>query len=110
MDNSKNDGYYVSKILADLLFINRHMEKADAEELAQNELLLDSMLFRLVQISENARRLSEEYKDDRPDIPWVALFGLRNRIVHDYGSVDLKVVYETLKFDIPSLTEKMTKV
>ena len=29
----------------------------------------------------------------------------RNRIVHDYGNVDLKVVYETLKNDIPDLLE-----
>ena len=31
--------------------------------------------------------------------------GMRNRIVHDYGNVDLKVVYETLKNDIPDLLE-----
>lgn len=30
-------------------------------------------------------------------IPWNAMYGMRNRIVHDYGNVDLKVVYETLK-------------
>ena len=28
---------------------------------------------------------------------------LRNRIVHDYGNVDLKIVFETLKYDIPDL-------
>ncbi|MBQ6720548.1 MAG: DUF86 domain-containing protein [Clostridia bacterium] len=29
--------------------------------------------------------------------------GLRNRIVHDYGNVDLSIVFDTLKGDIPSL-------
>ena len=38
-------------------------------------------------------------------IPWNALSGLRNRIVHDYGNVDLNIVYETLKHDIPELLE-----
>lgn len=38
-------------------------------------------------------------------VPWNALYGLRNRIVHDYGNVDLNVVYETLKNDIPELLE-----
>ncbi len=33
------------------------------------------------------------------------MHGMRNRIVHDYGNVDLKVVYETLKNDIPDLLE-----
>ena len=31
------------------------------------------------------------------------MYGIRNRIVHDYGNVDLSVVYETLKYDIPEL-------
>ena len=33
------------------------------------------------------------------------MYGIRNRIVHDYGNVDLKVVYVTLKNDIPDLLE-----
>lgn len=36
---------------------------------------------------------------------WIAIYGLRNRIVHDYGNVDLNVVFETLKHDIPELLE-----
>ncbi len=63
------------------------------------------MLFRMIQISENAKKLSEEYKISHTKIPWNALSGLRNRIVHDYGNVDLNVVYETLKNDIPELLE-----
>ena len=33
--------------------------------------------------------------------------GLRKRIVHDYGNVDMKIVYSTLKEDIPGLLEMM---
>ena len=70
-----------------------------------NEVLLDSMLFRMIQLSENAKKLSDEYKLMHGKIPWNAMSGLRNRIVHDYGNVDLKVVYETLKNDIPELLD-----
>ena len=68
------------------------------------------MLFRMIQLSENAKRLSEAYKNSRNYIPWNALYGLRNRIVHDYGNVDLSVVYETLKNDIPELLEMIEKI
>ena len=105
MDNVKNDNYYIQKIIKDLTFIVTHMRNVDLEELNANEVLLDSMLFRMIQISENARKLSEEYKQGRGNIPWNALYGLQNRIVHDYGNVDLNVVYETLKNDIPELLE-----
>lgn len=108
MDNTKNDGYYIQKIQQDLEFIVRHMKDVDLEELNANEVLLDSMLFRMIQVSENSRKLTEEYKQKRKTIPWNAMYGMRNRIVHDYGNVDLKVVYETLKNDIPELLEMVT--
>jgi uncharacterized protein with HEPN domain len=103
MDNTKNDFYYIQKIKSDLKFIVSHMRNVELEELNENEILLDSMLFRMIQISENARKLSDTYKLEHEDIPWNALYGLRNRIVHDYGNVDLNIVYDTLKNDIPEL-------
>lgn len=105
MDNVKNDNYYIQKIKQDLEFISKHMKNVDIEELNANEVLLDSMLFRMIQISENARKLTDEFKRTRGNIPWNALYGLRNRIVHDYGNVDLNIVFETLKIDIPDLLE-----
>ena len=105
MDNIKNDLYYIDRIKNDLEFIAVHMKDVDIEELGTNEVLLDSMLFRMIQISENSRKLSEEYKELNSNIPWNALYGLRNRIVHDYGNVDLNIVFETLKNDIPDLLE-----
>lgn len=100
MDNVKNDAYYVKRLKQDLAFVVTHMKNVDIEELNANEVLLDSMLFRMIQISENAKKLSDEYKLHRGNVPWNAIYGLRNRIVHDYGNVDLNVVFETLKHDI----------
>ena len=61
MDNVKNDCYYIRKIRNDLQFIVQHMKDVDIEELNANEILLDSMLFRMIQLSENAKKLSDEY-------------------------------------------------
>ena len=108
MDNLKNDQYFVRKIQEDLAYIIKHMKNVDGEELAHNELLLDSMMFRLIQISESARKLSDEFRlSEHPGIPWIAMFGLRNRIVHDYGSVDLSIIYDTLKNSIPELYNQL---
>ena len=43
------------------------------------------------------------YKAEHSAIPWMAIYGLRNRIVHDYGNVDLDVIFSTLKNDIAEL-------
>ncbi len=109
MDNVKNDNYYIQKILIDLEFIVTHMKDIDKEELSVNEILLDSMLFRMIQLSESARKLTDKYKQQQSNIPWSALYGLRNRIVHDYGNVDLNIIYDTLKNDIPALLELLSQ-
>ena len=107
MDNVKNDLYYIKKLRDDLSFIVAHTKDITFEELGTNEILLDSMLFRLIQVSESAKKLSDDYKRTNPDIPWTAVYGLRNRIVHDYGNVDLGIIYSTLKNDIPALLKEL---
>lgn len=61
------------------------------------------MLFRMIQISENAKKLTDAYRKEHKAVPWNAVTGLRNRIVHDYGSVDLDIIFDTLNKDIPQL-------
>ena len=109
MDNIKNDNYYIKKLKQDLTFIVLHMQSVDINELNKNEILLDSMLFRMIQISENVKHLTDEYKSTHENIPWTAISGLRNRIVHDYGNVDLNIIFETLKYDIPELLHLIEK-
>ena len=109
MDNIKNDNYYLQKIIKDLTFVVSQMQDVNINDLSTNEILLDSMMFRMIQISENSRKLSDKYKASHTDIPWNAVYGFRNRIVHDYGSVDLNIVYETLKNDIPDLLELLSE-
>lgn len=108
MDNIKNDAYYIDKLLKDMSFIIGNMSGVTVNDFGENEILQDSMMFRLIQISENAKKLSDGYKENHSDIPWTAIYGLRNRIVHEYGNVDLSVVYETLSNDIPWLHKDLS--
>ena len=105
----KNDSYYREKILKDLRFIESNMSGVLKEDINKNEILLDSMMFRLIQICENAKKLSDDYKMSRNDIPWRDISGLRNRVVHDYGNVDLEIVYSTLTEDVPELIKLFEK-
>ena len=107
MNNQKNDEYYISKMLSDLYFIVRKMDGVSIENLGKDEIFLDSMAFRLIQIQENAKKLSEVYKMEHNLIPWADIAGLRNRIVHDYGNVDLKTLFLTLTNDVPWLIKEL---
>lgn len=103
MNNCKDDMYYINKILNNLHFIQKNMKGVNIEILQKNEILLDSMLFRLIQIQEDARKLSIELKMKYDNIPWFLISGIRNRIVHDYGNIDLRIVFNTLTNDVDDI-------
>ena len=103
MDNVKNDTYYIKKMLKDIKFIIEKTDGISIGELEENEVLCDSVLFRLIQISENSLKLTPMVKENHKIIPWQAIKGMRNRIVHEYGDVELGVVHQTITEDIPKL-------
>ena len=110
MDNAKNDYFYLEKIKNDLRFVIDHTSGKTKEEIESNELLVDSIMFRIIQISENYAKLTEEFKAAHSDVPWLAIKGMRNRIVHDYGYVDFSIVYDNVIHGIPVMLEKLEKV
>lgn len=107
MNNNKGDLYHLKKMTADIDFIIKHTAGMSMDELHKDEVLLDSMMFRLIQISESVKNLSTQFKQMHSDIAWTDISGLRNRIVHDYGNVDLMVVFDTVSSDIPQLKEAL---
>ena len=110
MVNSKHDEYYLEKIIKDIKFLIEHTNNLSLADIQRDEVLLDCIMFRLVQISENSGKLTEDFKKYRPHISWAAIRGLRNRLVHDYGEVDLTIVYDTVKNDIPLLLEQLQEI
>ena len=108
MDNIKNDAYYIEKMLKDIKFLIEKTSGISVEELKANEILCDSVFFRLIQISENSSKLSLDLKTKNKEIPWQAIKGMRNRIVHDYGDVELDIVHQTVTQDIPFLYKKLS--
>ena len=51
MDNIKDDRYYIDKIIIDLGFVIEHTKGMSKEEMEENALLIDSIMFRIVQLA-----------------------------------------------------------
>ena len=107
MENKKDDNYFLEKIKNSIDRINNVMNGVTYDEFVSNLDKQDIAMFNLIQISENAKQISEEYKREHKNIPWMDIYGLRNRIVHDYGNVELDIVYQTLNDDIPGLLNEL---
>ena len=70
----------------------------------QGDDLLQNAVMRLIQIvGEAARKVSPEFKQAHPEIPWQGIIGMRNRLVHDYFRIESSRVWEVIEKDLPAL-------
>ena len=83
---------------------------ASQDELDQNE-MMQFALMKLVEIvGEAANRVSNQTQRTHTEIPWADVIGMRNRLVHNYDSVDLNSVRETIINDLPPLIESLRAI
>ena len=103
MDNIKNDQYYIEKVIGDIETIQKYLGNKSFEEFTSDELLIDAIMFRLVQMIESIKNISMELKSRTTQIPWGKIMGFRNGIVHEYGATDYVTVYEIITGDLETL-------
>lgn len=65
------------------------------EKLDEDENLRLALAHLLQTIGEAARRVSREFQEAHPEIPWGGIVGMRHKVVHDYMDVDEDVVWKT---------------
>ncbi len=70
----------------------------------------DAVIRRLEIIGEAARRVSEETRARFPHLPWNAMVGMRNLLIHEYDDVDLTIVWDAVRNNLPPLTTELEKV
>ncbi|MCL6473783.1 MAG: DUF86 domain-containing protein [Firmicutes bacterium] len=68
------------------------------------------MFSQIVIIGEAANRVDMATRAQHPEIPWAAAVSMRNRVVHGYDAIDWRIVYATVKHDLPSLIEALKAI
>jgi len=82
--------------------IERYAQRGrDAFE--QDELIQNWIVSHLQIIGEASRALSEDLRMRHPEVPWRAMIGMRNILVHHYFAVDQNVVWAVIQQDLSQL-------
>ncbi|MDD5643406.1 MAG: DUF86 domain-containing protein [Syntrophales bacterium] len=58
-------------------------------------------------IGEAARHVSDELKQEHPEIPWQQIIAHRNVLIHEYGDIDYLKIWKVVSFDVPKLIEQL---
>ena len=93
-----HDTDYLHHIADELEFLLRmHRGLQSPEELREDEIKQRAIVRSLEIIGEAANKLSAEFKETYPEIPWRKLTDTRNRLIHGYFTVSLSIVWFILE-------------
>jgi len=90
--------------------IERYTEGLTQDNFQSDEKTTDAVVRNLEIIGEAAARLPEDFTDQHSEIEWIKIIGLRNRIVHEYFGVDLQIIWQILKNNLPSFKKSLKKI
>lgn len=77
------------------------------EDYVRNELLQAAVERRIEIIGEAARRVSDEFKESHPEIPWRGIIAQRHVLAHEYGEINQRIIWNVVKESIPELIDML---
>ena len=105
---SKSWQPYALHILDSITKIRRIQERGDIQ---QDDILYDAAVRNLQTLSEATQQLPLELRQQFPDIPWKAISGFRNILVHNYlGDIDARTVVQVIEQDLEPLKNAVQKM
>ncbi len=106
----QRDKAYLLDILDAAKLAVEYVGNMSIDEFIEDIRCQDAVIRRLEIIGEAARRISDTTKSDHPEVPWFEMVGMRNVVIHEYDDVDIIVIWDTIKKDIPSLISAINKI
>ena len=99
--SKRSPGLLIEDIWESIEKIERYTEGMTEDSFQSDEKTIDAVVRNLEIIGEAVGRLPKEFIDQHSKIEWAKIKGLRNRIVHEYFGVDIQIIWQILKKDLP---------
>ena len=101
---------YIDDIRDSIEAVKRYTAGLTKEAFFNSTEKQDAVYRRLELIGEAANRVPDEFRSQYPQIPWNKIIGMRNVLIHEYDSIDLDRVWETIQKDIPELERYINSI
>lgn len=106
----KDDLVYIEDILESVEAIESHIKDISLQEFLSEGKTSDAVLRRFEVIGEAARRLSEDFIAANPEFPVQLAVSMRNFLTHEYKKIDYKIIWNTIKNDLPKLKNQVGEI
>lgn len=104
-----SDALYLRHMLECIERIDEYIG-GDEVRFRNSRLVQDAVVRNLQTLAESSQRLSETIQTREPDIPWRAIAGFRNILVHDYLGIDSEVIWRVVADELPRLRTSLSRM
>jgi uncharacterized protein with HEPN domain len=105
--SKRDDSLLLDDIKESLIRILEYTEGLSFKEFSEDQKTIDAVIRNFEVIGEASKRVSNEMRQVKPEIPWNSLSDFRNRLIHEYFGVDLEIVWEIIQSNISSLKDSL---
>lgn len=108
--NKHEDLPYINHILDAINDIEESVKNLTRDQFINNKDVKEANIRRIEIIGEAVKNISKNVKEKYKEIEWVKIASTRDKMIHHYFGVDLDVVWDIIKKDLPDLKQKILKV
>ena len=110
MKKEKDPKVFLGHILESIERIEKYLRSFSEDDFYGDIKTQDAVIRRFQVIGEAVRHLTDGFKELHPVIVWKEMVGMRDKVVHDYFSIDLEILWDTVQQDLPSLKTVVEKL
>ena len=88
----KSDSIYIEHILNSINSIQEYISGLGPETFLEDRKTQDAVVRQFDIIGEASKRISQDFRDKNPDIPWSHMAGMRDVLIHDYIDLHYKQI------------------
>ncbi|MBD3155697.1 MAG: DUF86 domain-containing protein [Candidatus Aenigmarchaeota archaeon] len=106
----KDPKIFIKHILENIEKIEKYTKGIDKEKFLKEEQIQDLVIRKLEIIGEASKNIPKKFREEHEGIEWVKIAGLRDKLIHHYFGVDLELVFDLVRKNIPELKIKIQKI
>ena len=103
MRDQLKDADRLAHIIEAIENVNAFMKDKSPEDLQGNKLLYYAVVKNIEIVGEAAYKLTVEFKENHPEIPWRLIEKMRHIMVHGYYKISIPILYNVYTEDLPML-------
>jgi len=98
-----DDRVRLSHVVDALTSAIRFTEARRREDLETDEMLTFALVYAVQIVGEAVSKVSVEFREQHPEIPWAIIIGMRHRLVHAYFDINHDILWTTVTKAAPEL-------